>query len=161
MVVFQILIPDAERVVLPELKIGARAYRGAALRRGEERLIGTGACKPRGRNSSRDSSVVIYVSALGVQEETAMLAQWPADVPSEELRPKGRIHGKERVARIPNAVADRVVALAMKLIGAGFSKDLDPPVSQLVELRRERVRIDADLANRFLGGNRPPVKPSI
>src|SRR6476659_9566255 len=109
MIVFQILIPDAERVVLPELKIGARAYRGAPLRSWKERLIGAGACKSRGRNGGRDRSVVVYVSALCVQEETAVLAQRSADIAPEELRPKRRIHRKERVARVPNSVADGVV----------------------------------------------------
>ncbi len=46
----------------------------------------------------------------------------------------------------------------MQSVGSGFGENLDAPVADAVELRRKRILIDADLADRRLGRQLPASK---
>src|SRR4029077_20359218 len=56
----------------------------------------------------------------------------------------------EGIGRIESRVVPADEELPVEFIGAGFGEDFDPAVAQLVEFGRERVLVDANLANRRL-----------
>src|SRR5882724_9491150 len=55
------------------------------------------------------------------------------------------------VPRIPEIVREIVADRPAEFVSARLGEDLDAAESELVILRRERVLIEPDLANRFLG----------
>ena len=149
-VVRLITVAEAEGVALAELPIDAGTDGETALRGGEEAL-GAEGVQRLVEDGGVDDAVVVDVAAIDVEKEAGSLGDGAADIAAEALRAEGRIDGEKRVARVPDVIADGVVALPVELVGAGFGEDLDAAIAELVEFSGEGVGVDADFANGLLG----------
>src|SRR5882672_9315696 len=89
--------------------------------------------------------------ALDVEEERAALVDRSAEIASVLLQQKRRLLLRVRITRIPEGVPEVVEARSVKLVGPRLGEDFDSAVAELVEFRRKRILVDADLANGLLG----------
>ena len=72
---------------------------------------------------------------------------------------KRRLFRRVRIARVPFVIGEVIAYGAPELVGPWLGEDLDTAEAQLVVLRRKRVLVDADLANRFLGRQFAATEP--
>src|ERR1039458_8112862 len=63
---------------------------------------------------------------------------------------EGSLGGRVWIARVPKVVGEIPLRRSAILVGARLGEDFDLAVAQLVILRRERVLVDANLADGFL-----------
>src|ERR1700682_3513327 len=88
------------------------------------------------------------------RKNEAFLPSGPLTVAAVMLGPERSIHrraGEVRMPRVENTVADVEERLAVELVRAGLGEDLDTAKTETVVFGGERIGIDADLADGFLG----------
>jgi hypothetical protein len=85
------------------------------------------------------------------RNKEARLPNGTAQVAAQFVQREGRLLRGVRVTRVPEIVREIVAHRGVEFLRTGLGEDLDPAEAQLVELRRERILVDANLADRFLG----------
>ncbi len=163
-------VAQDQRVVRVDLVVHARAEADAPLRHSKDVRVRID--DPQRRRIERDpvdDGPVVHRVAPNVEEEGGALVKRPAHAPAVFFEDERRLLLRVRVAGIPETVAEVEVPGAVKFVSPRLGEDFDAAVAQLVEFRRERIRIDPDLANRLLRGelsaaesvdeNRPAARP--
>jgi hypothetical protein len=74
------------------------------------------------------------------------------DVALEEIDVVIRLLCDQRVSGVQGGVGGERGNVSTELVGAWLGEDLDSAVTNAVELSREGILVDADLADRGLGG---------
>src|ERR1035437_8025141 len=77
------------------------------------------------------------------------LVSGPAGAAFEFIQQEGSLGGRVWIARVPKVVGEIPLRRSAILVGARLGEDFDLAVAQLVILRRERVLVDANLADGF------------
>src|SRR5689334_5156564 len=93
---------------------------------------------------------------LEICQKRCLLADRTAHLPLQSESAPRRLFGHKRIARIENIAAVMGLDLAVKILAAGFRKYLDPPHADAIVLRRKRILVDPNLADRRLGWQTPP-----
>src|SRR5579884_1559122 len=115
--------------------------------------------KIRAEHAGVNQSVLVDIAPEEIDKKRRLLRQRSADVPAVKLRRVARLlSNQQRIARVENAVSEIEERRTVKLVGTRFGQDLDASESRPVELGRERVRIDANLANGAFGRKLPAAK---
>ena len=110
-------IPDGQRIGRRELIIHSRAEPDTALRNTEHLAVGVhNRERCRIENRSIDNRAVIDRSAIYREKEGGSFPERPLQAAAVLFQQKGRFLGGIRVARIPHAVTEVVVAGSMKLV---------------------------------------------
>src|SRR6185312_482775 len=165
-----ILIADGQHVLRANSKVQPRCNVLADLRlkngsrrhRERETVAGQVArVAQRSRRSRRskkagriDDRVLLNAAARSADAERRVLRQRAGHVAEHE---EGVVAGmltaatEERVGGVERFGVALGAERAVELVGAGLGEDLDAAVTELVVLRRERVLVDADFADRRLG----------
>jgi hypothetical protein len=89
------------------------------------------------------------------EERQFVLDDRPAEIRLQIFRVRSR-HGEirrrlERIARIEQMIAVGKIHRSVKISSARLGQNFDAAAAGGVVLGRKRIRVDADLANRFLG----------
>src|SRR5215469_324409 len=93
-------------------------------------------------------------------KEGSVRSQRPANIAVEYLRLiRRRLLRQEWIGGIKNRVVDVEKELAMQLVSAGLGEDFNSAISKLVVLRRKRVLINTNLADRRFRGQLPAGEP--
>jgi len=100
----------------------------------------------------------LLVPPLTAQEERSVFRDGAAYRPIELIAVVCGNRGRKRIAGIESLVVALDKGLPVQLVGSGLGKNFDAPIAQAVELRREGVLIDANLANRRLGRQLPAAE---
>src|SRR5208337_493984 len=116
--------------------------------------------RPRSLNWNADGvdAGVGIVAAFNAEEVRSLLVECAADGAVVLDGVVGRRRSK-RVAGIERAVVALQEAPPMQRIGARFGENLDASITNVVELRREWILVDANLADRRLRRQRSAGKP--
>src|SRR5260370_12715881 len=85
---------------------------------------------------------------LKIYGEGGEVIDGSGQIPDEFVEREIGFLGRIRVARVPDLVGEIVEERAAKFIGAGLGENLNSPEADVIVLRRERILVDADLANR-------------
>src|SRR5580704_3064941 len=149
-IVPRVAVAHGQRVVLAELIIDARADAKTVLRSDEDAVVRRDQKAARIYIETVDDVSVINVAILNIQEEGCFLAQRPAERPAEVSLRERRFRRGVGVAGIPNGIAEVGIDVSVQLVGARFREDFDAPIPELVVFGRERVLIDANLADGIL-----------
>src|SRR5579859_472484 len=148
----RIPVAEGKRVVRRELIIHARAHADTTLWHAEnirERIADERSGIER---NGIDDGAVIHRVAADVQKKRRTLVDGPAQVAAILLKhERGFLRGV-RIARVPDIVGEIVEARTVKLVRARLGENLDAAVAELVVFGRERILVDADLADGILGG---------
>ncbi len=145
-----ILIAKHQRVLRVQRQIQTRAYVGAGLRR-QHGLTDGFRHKTRVQRGRVDERILVDRTPLHVEAKRGLpLHQRPADVQTKELLLVRRAFGlfQKRAARIQTLVVELREELAANVVAAGARQNLDAPEARAVVFGRERIRVDAYLANR-------------
>ena len=108
-----------------------------------------------------DHAKFVDVAPLEVEREGDLLRQRASEIAAELLRLETRLgfRAEKRIARIERVVIEAGGYLPAQFVHAGLGKDLDASVADVIVLGRKRIRIDANFANRRLGGQRSAAEP--
>ena len=147
-----------QSVVGTQRVIHARADLGEALRRGDHGAEGTRGQSLRIECDAVRNRTVVHHVVLCVHREGCPFAERPTAAAFEFVQQKRGLFGGVRIARIPNLGPEIIVDGRVVLVAARLGEDLDPPISQLVVLGRERVLVDADFTNGILGRQIPAAE---
>ena len=146
------LIADGQSVIGAELIVdaGGDISPGVGIRhRFGERHAGRES-KGRIGHHGVDDIQIIDVPPLGVEEEGRFFGDRSPQIAVENLRLVTGLAGDERVARVQSGIGVIEKELAMIFVGAGFGKNFDSPIAQLVIFGGKRILIHANLADRGL-----------
>src|SRR5204863_7536102 len=96
----------------------------------------------------------------GFTEQLRLRRQRAATVTATHLLLKIRNASRcqERISAVEHLVSEIEERLPAEFVGAGLREDLDPSEPHAVVLGRERVRVDANLADRFLWRKLAPAE---
>jgi hypothetical protein len=97
-----------------------------------------------------DDRAVIDLAPLEIQKEGGPLTERPAHRAAVLFQEEWRLFLRVGIPRVEDVIAEIEESLAVQLIRARFGEDLDAAITQLAELGRERVLIDAYFADRSL-----------
>ena len=148
--VLPVLIPGGERVVRRDLVIEPRTDVGAGARRRDSCIKGR-LIQAWVQHNRANDGLVVDISALGIEEERCFFAKGPADTGAVLGRVISGLLIHERVHRIECRRVPADKKLAVIVVGSGLGEDFDPTIPELVEFRRKRILVDANLAYRSFG----------
>jgi hypothetical protein len=114
------------------------------------------------RRRRQNEGVFVDLPVFRVEREGRPVpAQGSGQIEPVKLRPVGRPRGlrEQRIARIQHVVAILREGLPVQRVGARLGKDLHAREPRSIVLRREGIRVDADLADRRFRRQIPSRKP--
>ena len=148
-------VTHSEGVILAELIVDAGADAQAILGRFEDRIKGIFGQRIGIEREGVDDVPVMDIAFVDIHEKRRFLAERAAQVSAVFAQQEWRFLLRVRIARVEDVVAEIEIRGAVILVGARLGENLDSPVAELVEFRREGVLVDADLANGIFRGQRP------
>ncbi len=113
------------------------------------------------KRGGEHQGVLIDPPVIDIQREPGLFAdERTREAQPRELRTKRRPggRGEQRVARVEQAIVELIEGLAVKRFAAGLGKHVHVGKARPVVLRRVRVGIDADFANRRFGRQVGPTE---
>src|ERR1700683_4196043 len=121
--------------------------------RRRNRLQNLNGIKVRIESLSINGREVVNISPLGADKKGRVL--YPFDrAPNTSVELDSVIiwlGAGERIGRIERRIVSADLKLAMVTVGARLGEDFNAAITKLVVFRRERILINANLANRRLG----------
>src|SRR5581483_10663050 len=101
---------------------------------------------------------VVHGISLNVERERSAAMQRPCEIGPEFPQTQGCFFGRIRIAGIPDIVHVVVGDRTVEFVRAWLGKNLDATQPQAVVLGRERILIDADLADRIFRRELPAAE---
>ena len=140
-------VVGAQLVIHPRLdgRVGAGRHQRVVVVQNVQRVLGI-------HVGGVGDGVVRDIPAIEFEHEGRPVVDGAAEVPAEHAVGIVRLVGGQGVARVEDAVAVVQTQSAAVFVGTRLGQDFDAPETQPVEFRGKRIGVDADFANRFLGG---------
>src|SRR5262245_29272916 len=141
-------VAKRQRFSVVELIVHARVDRNAALRRLGR--VGEGADHAqslRVESDRVDDGAVVNRVPPDVQKERRPFVERAAQIPAVLLQQERRLLLRVRIARIPEIMSEVVEPRSAKLVGPRLGEDLNAAQTKLIVFWRERILVDANLAN--------------